>query len=154
MKINTTKFIDIYETLTACWMKKDPVLGKAYTLEETPRVASIYFLCDAGENILYIGQSKNIGVRAAQHHSNAKMRSKIEDRWVKTYWVQPCVNDEFIRLRWEAVFILLCNPEVNAALALRKRKVGSGWSAIQFSNRKVHRYKKVKRPSDPKILRY
>jgi len=153
MKINSSKFIDAFTTIAAGWMKKDPVLGKAYTLEETPSTPSIYFLCDDAENILYIGQSRNIGMRMAQHHSNAKMRSKIEDRWTKTYWVQPEIKDEYIRLRWEAVFILLCNPEVNVALALRKRAKGSGWSAIMFGNRKKSYYRR-KRPLSKTNMRY
>jgi len=154
MKITSTKFKDIFETIAAIWMKKDPNLAIAYTLEETPRLATIYFLCDDKGTILYIGQSKNIGVRMAQHESNAKMIKKLDGEWAKTYYIQQEIKDEKIRLRWEAVFILLCNPRVNQALALRKAKVGTGWHAIRFGNNNFYKGTRTKRPANKKNMRY
>ena len=74
MKINTPKFQAILDELCCNWIGCDPQLGVNSEVDELPDLGTIYFLCDEDDEILYIGQTKQLRIRAFQHLASEKMR--------------------------------------------------------------------------------
>lgn len=127
MKLNGTIFRDIFERLAYDFIRCDPEVEEL--LDDSLLIPTIYFLTDMDRNIQYIGQTKQLGLRLAQHRSNPKMQKRID--WKRTFYVAPAINEKSRRLRFEAALIALCNPPGNKVILLRKCKNGI-WSEVRW----------------------
>lgn len=134
MKIHSPKLKAMLDELCAVWMQVDPQLGGCSEVDELPQMGTIYFLCNEDDEILYIGQTKNLLIRACQHRSSEKMRKKAPD-WVKTWYIQTPLGNESTRLKYEAILILLVSPPINQALMLKKNKAMQ-WRAIRWRRKR------------------
>jgi len=135
MKYTSNKFQEIVELIFARLMGLDPKLQEAHEVIEATEMPGIYFLVDGETNeILYIGQSRNVKMRLYQHQANARMRSKLDGRWTKTLY-STHIPSEYIRLQYEGALILLVKPPVNQTVCVRSRLHG-GFAQVHFGRRR------------------
>lgn len=134
MKVNIfgDKVRDLLERCAYDWIKCDPE-PKEFFYEDDILIPTIYFLTDMSGIIQYVGQTRHLALRIAQHRSNPKMRSRID--WQRTFYLSPGIKTESNRLRFEAAFIGLFSPPGNKVILLRHLKNGR-WSAVRWKSGK------------------
>jgi hypothetical protein len=129
VKITSTKAQLLIDMLATEWAKCDPELEVAFPGESVPELPTVYFLCNKDDDIQYVGQTKHLNIRLAQHVSNIGLLKRIE--WRKTYYFVPGIDKKSYRLAIEGALMLLLRPVGNQALMLRKTKT-STWSEIRW----------------------
>jgi len=134
MKVTDRRFRVLFEVLATYWANCDPELAVAGLDEELPEIATVYILSNKEDEILYIGQTKHLNIRMAQHTSNAKILRAMGD-WDRVYWMQPGVRHAGKRLQIEAALAIPCVPVANKAFMLRKNKQKT-WSEIRWRRKR------------------
>lgn len=129
MKITSIKSQSIIDLLATEFAGCDPELELTFPGESPPQIPTVYFLCDKDDNIEYVGQTKHLNIRLAQHTSNPSLLKRIN--WRKTYYFVPGISKKTTRLAVEGALVLLLRPVGNQALLLRKTKTQT-WTEIRY----------------------
>jgi hypothetical protein len=87
-----------------------------------PCVATVYCLLDSENNIKYVGQTKNLRLRIAQHANSPK---KARLGYERIAWWSPQIVSPHSRLVLEAILTVLAIPVGNSCVALRRTRYGT-----------------------------
>ena len=77
-----------------------------------PKIASIYFVTDSNNRLLYIGKAQNIYQRWLNHHRYEQLAKINRRNLIYLKWYK-CENNEVILTKLENYFINLYQPELN-----------------------------------------
>jgi len=144
INIRGDRFRDCFERLAYDFIRCDP--EPVEMLDDALVIPTIYFLTNMNGAIQYIGQTKQLALRIAQHKVNSKLLKRID--WERTYYISPGIAEKGRRLRFEGTLITLCNPPGNQVILMRKRNDGH-WTEVRWrtgrrSNRQL-KYTRRKR---------
>jgi len=138
LNIKGDKFTDLFERLAYDFIRCDPNVEEY--LDSDLIIPTIYFLTDLSGQIQYIGQTKQLALRLAQHRANPKMRQRIS--WDRTFYITPGIESKSDRLRFEAALIAIISPPGNKVILMRHLKNGS-WSEVRWKSGKSP-FKRIK----------
>lgn len=133
MNVNSTKFKELVALVATEWTNCEPELEMVRICEDPPEIATVYILTNRAGEIQYIGHSKQLDIRLAQHMSNARMLKKI--RWDKTFFFYPGIKSVGKRLQVEGILGIAAVPKGNTAFMLRRNKQNL-WSEIRYRSRR------------------
>ena len=139
INIRGTKFADLFQVLAYDFIRCDP--EPVELLDDALNIPTIYFLTNMAGVIQYIGQTKQLALRIAQHKVNTKLNRRID--WRRTFYTAPGIAEKSRRLRFEATLITLCNPPGNQVILMRKCK-NNLWSEVRWRGSRRKKYKRLK----------
>jgi excinuclease UvrABC nuclease subunit len=94
---------------------------------DMPQIPTVYALLDDSDTVLYVGQTKNLRLRLAQH-ANSSRKAKLN--YSKVAFFTPHLPSRHQRLVLESILTILTIPADNRIVALRRTKYNC-WVEIQ-----------------------